>query len=371
MIFDKLIIGGGLYGLYAALYSAKKGDNVLLIEIENEFFSRATYANQARVHLGYHYPRSISTAMKSAKYFKKFNDDFGFCIDNKFKQIYATSSNFSWTNSSQFKHFCDSLGIRCDSIDTSRFFKKHAVDGAFLTDEYTYDAFMLREHFQNEIKKFSNISIKLNTFIKEIAQVDNVYKVVLSDVEIVYTKFILNSTYASVNQINRLLNFETFNIKYELCEVIICSVSEKLKDIGLTVMDGPFFSLMPFGKTGDHSLTSVTFTPHLTSNEKLPTFECQKRSNGYCSPEQLGNCNKCIAKPQTAWEYMSKLAKKYLPDDIEMEYKYSLFSIKPILKISEIDDSRPTLIRKFSENPTFISVLSGKINTVYDLEEYL
>ena len=38
---------------------------------------------------------------------------------------------------------------------------------------------------------------------------------------------------------------------------------------------------------------------------------------------------------------------------------------------SEVDDSRPTVIRKFSTNPTFVSVLSGKINTVYDLEEVL
>ena len=45
--------------------------------------------------------------------------------------------------------------------------------------------------------------------------------------------------------------------------------------------------------------------------------------------------------------------------------------MKPILKASEIDDSRPTVIKKFSDNPTFVSVLSGKINTVYDLDEVL
>ena len=49
----------------------------------------------------------------------------------------------------------------------------------------------------------------------------------------------------------------------------------------------------------------------------------------------------------------------------------SMFSMKPILKASEIDDSRPTVIRRHSVNPTFISVLSGKINTVYDLDEVL
>ena len=49
------------------------------------------------------------------------------------------------------------------------------------------------------------------------------------------------------------------------CEIILCTVDERLKNTGITVMDGPFFSLMPFGQTGLHSLTSVTFTPHETS----------------------------------------------------------------------------------------------------------
>ena len=40
-------------------------------------------------------------------------------------------------------------------------------------------------------------------------------------------------------------------------------------------------------------------------------------------------------------------------------------------KTTEIDDSRPTVIKTFSQEPTFISVLSGKINTVYDLDEFL
>ena len=38
---------------------------------------------------------------------------------------------------------------------------------------------------------------------------------------------------------------------------------------------------------------------------------------------------------------------------------------------SEIDDSRPTVIKQYSEKPYFYTVLSGKINTIYDLEEIL
>ena len=68
---------------------------------------------------------------------------------------------------------------------------------------------------------------------------------------------------------------------------------------------------------------------------------------------------------------MASLTRKYLKDEFQFEYVDSLYSIKPILLTSEIDDSRPTIIRKLSENPTFYCVLSGKINTVYDLDEVL
>ena len=72
---DRIIIGAGLYGLYAALFSAKRGQSVVVLEQEKAPFMRATYINQARVHMGYHYPRSLSTAMKSAGYFKRFVED--------------------------------------------------------------------------------------------------------------------------------------------------------------------------------------------------------------------------------------------------------------------------------------------------------
>ena len=127
----------------------------------------------------------------------------------------------------------------------------------------------------------------------------------------------------------------------------------------------------PFGRTGLHSLTSVTFTPHATSYDSLARFECQERSGGLCGPGNLYNCNDCPARPASAWPYMSQLARKYLKEEFGFAYHSSLFSMKPILKASEIDDSRPTLIRRYSDEPAFYSVLSGKINTVYDLDEIL
>ena len=279
--FDKIIIGAGLYGLYAALFCCQRGQNVLVLEYDSGPFSRATYINQARVHQGYHYPRSLSTAVKSAGYFERFNKDYSFCINREFEQIYATSSQYSWSDGEQFKEFCRAAGIPCEERHPEQFFKKGMCDAAFLTREYTYDAMILKEYFLEKLKTYSKkVEIMYEVRIRSIHKLQDVYAVCLEDGTEYETDYLLNASYASSNQILELAGYEKFQIKYELCEIILCNVNNKLKKYGFTVMDGPFFSIMPFGKTGYHSLTSVTFTPHKTSYETLPVFACQECSGG-------------------------------------------------------------------------------------------
>ncbi len=376
-MYDKIIIGAGLYGLYAALFCARRGQKVAVLEIENEPFTRATYINQARVHMGYHYPRSLSTAMKSAGYFKRFLEDYSFCIKFDFEQIYATSAHFSWTDAREFRKFCADAGIPCTPLPVERYFKKGVCDGAFLTREYTYDAHILRDYFVEELEKYPGAVCFYGREIQEIEKQDDCYEICAvcresGKRERYRAPFVLNATYASVNQVLRKIKgaaAEDFGLKYELCEIILCKTAESLKNIGFTVMDGPFFSIMPFGKTGLHSLTSVTFTPHKTCYGATPEFAC--KNSGSCEGYWLGNCDSCKRRPETAWEYMSALACKYVRDEYGFTYENSLFSMKPILKASEIDDSRPTVIKYVSKEPAFVSVLSGKINTVYDLDEIL
>lgn len=370
--YDKIIIGAGLYGLYSALFCAKKGQHVIVLECDEAPFKRATYINQARVHQGYHYPRSISTAMKSAGYFERFNKDYAFCTNKEFDQIYATSSRYSWTDGKQFKEFCKAASIPCEELYPGNYFKDGMCDGVFRTREYTYDAMILKNYLMEKLAKYpTSVEIRYGENITGIEKLQDAYVINIENKKIYKSGYVLNATYAGTNQILDMIGFEKFGIKYELCEIILCDVNDKLKNIGFTVMDGPFFSIMPFGKTGFHSLTSVTFTPHTTSHECVPAFTCQENSGGFCSTFRLGNCNDCPAKPVTAFPYMANLARKYMLDEYKFKYRNSLFSMKPILMSSEIDDSRPTVIRKYSENPTFVGVLSGKINTVYDLDEVL
>ncbi len=68
------VVGGGFYGCAIALYlkQVKRIPDVSVYEQGPILLGRASYANQARVHNGYHYPRSFTTAYRSHANFGRF-----------------------------------------------------------------------------------------------------------------------------------------------------------------------------------------------------------------------------------------------------------------------------------------------------------
>ena len=182
MTYDKIILGAGLYGLYAAQKCGAAGQRVLVLERDPAPFMRATYINQARVHMGYHYPRSYSTAIKSAHYFERFCNDYGFCLHTEFDQVYATSAHFSWTNAAEFRRFCAAAGIRCDDVAPERYFNPGLCDGAFLTTEYTYDAQILKRWFLEQLAALHNVEVLYSHKPTAIEKVDSAWRVQAGDI---------------------------------------------------------------------------------------------------------------------------------------------------------------------------------------------
>jgi hypothetical protein len=352
MKYDYIILGSGIFGLYSA--SLLKDYKVAIIEIDDSSFSRASFINQARVHNGYHYPRSPETALKSIHYFNRFSKDFDFAINKEFKQIYSIAKENSLTNAQQFIDFCKLVNIPCKQIYPE--YIKDSVEASFETMEYSFDAKIIKDYLMANNKA----DIYYSTKIEKVEGEYTLY----TNKGIFKTDEIINTTYASINQMSELFNLEKFNIKYEICEVIMCDVPDKFKYLGVTIMDGPFCSIMPFGLTGKHTLTSVTYTPHKTSFEQLPTFDCQ---NDDCTKYNLDNCSLCKNRPKTAFKEMNDTLMRYV--DIDVKYIDSYFAIKPILTDTEKTDARPTVIKRL--DPHFLSVLSGKISTIYDLSNVI
>ncbi|MED5353074.1 MAG: FAD-dependent oxidoreductase [Nitrospinota bacterium] len=368
--FDFVIFGGGIFGLFAANLLGKKGLKVCLIELGNQVFSRASCINPARVHQGYHYPRSLSTAITSAKYFKRFLNDFSAAINKKFKKIYAIANRSSFTSSKQFLRFCEFCNIPAKPIDPSLYFNSNTVEGAYESEEFAFDPTVVKEILLENNKEFKNLTYFFDEQLTTVQQDKPYFKLDFISGLRIKSQGVFNCTYASVNQILDLFGFDLFDIKYEICEVALCSVDEKMKNLGITMMDGPFFSIMPYGKNALHTLTAVEFTPRKTSSNSLPNFSCQNLVSN-CTPNLLQNCNTCPSRPESSYMDMRQLAYIYLKPEFQIAHKESLFAIKPILRFSEVDDSRPTIVQTYSEEPKFITVLSGKANAIYELEEII
>ena len=110
--YDAVVIGGGFYGCAIALYLSKERgfNNILLVEKEGEILSRASYTNQARVHNGYHYPRSFTTAFRSRINMPKFIKQWDVAIKKDFLKVYAIARHNSKVTAKQFVRFCREIG---------------------------------------------------------------------------------------------------------------------------------------------------------------------------------------------------------------------------------------------------------------------
>ena len=83
--------------------------SVVIAERESRLMSRASYVNQARVHNGYHYPRSLPTARRSRENFARFCDQFSYAVDRGLRKYYAIAAG-SRVTPDQFQRFCEVAG---------------------------------------------------------------------------------------------------------------------------------------------------------------------------------------------------------------------------------------------------------------------
>jgi hypothetical protein len=139
--------------------------------------------------------------------------------------------------------------------------------------------------------------------------------------------------------------------------------------MGLTVMDGPFGSIMPYGLSGLLSLSSVAYTHHKISYDNLPRFDCQTPEDLRCTPEAPGICTECPRRPASNAYKMLQQMQQYFSDAVQFEHLFSYFTIKSKLKANYIDDGRPTEIAQLSNNPRFYCLFAGKVNSIYEIEK--
>lgn len=354
-----IIIGGGFYGCCLALLNKAAGHDVLIIEAGPSLLRRASYVNQARVHYGYHYPRSFLTAVRSAINFPRFVTDFRPAVVGDFTKLYAIARRGSKVTAEQFYGFSKKVGapIQEAPAEHAALFDRDMIEGVFSVTEYAFNAAILgrilREKLEEEV-----IPVRHSTIAQSISQAVDGLVVTTANGERLKADQVFVAAYSGINTLLRTSGLPQLPMKHEITEVALVRHPAPLCGMGITVMDGAFFSTMPFPDRQAHSFTHVRYTPHGS------WLDVQAPQDPYAVLQQR--------HPQTTYPLMVKDAQRFLPAVAKAEYLDSLFEIKTVLTQNEGNDGRPILLRSnYGDLPGLSVVMGGKIDNIYDILEAL
>lgn len=325
---------------------------------------RASYANQARVHNGYHYPRSVLTALRSRISFPRFSEEFSGCIESDFEKYYLIGSPLGKVSAKQFKSFCNRIGSPCERAPEKiqKLTNPKLIEDVFSTTEWAFDSLALKDIMLQRLA-IAGVDIMTNTKVNGVFAHGNKLVAKINQVngkgsEVVFDQ-IFNCTYSSINQVNQKSLIAPIPLKHEMTEMCLVDVPDEIKDKAFTVMCGPFFSVMPFPSTPYHSFSHVRYTPHYEWRDD--------------QTETLIDAHAHIdsVTKNTAWSKIRQDSKRYMPILGDCEYKSSLWEVKTVLPASEIDDSRPILFKQDYGLKGYHCVMGGKIDNVYDVVELI
>ena len=342
------IVGGGVFGLYISWFLAGRGHDVTVFEREKEPMTHASYHNQARVHNGYHYPRSVLTALRSRISMPRFVADFGDCVYKDFKKVYCVGRPLGKVTGQQFYTFCRRIGAEIEPADraTASLMNPEHVEACFIAREYAFDALKLRDILLGRIADEKRVRILLSTEVTRVSETDG------GRLSVEFTRGgdssseqfdeVFNCTYSRINFITTKSSLPVIPLKHEMTEMCLVEVPDAIKHMGITIMCGPFFSVMP------------RYTPHYEWHDT----DADNYRDAY---RKLSEDER-----HSAWRLMVQDASRFIPVLSSCRYEDSLWEVKTVLPRSETDDSRPILCRFNYGLRGFHVIMGGKVDNVYD-----
>jgi hypothetical protein len=345
-----VVVGAGFFGLTAALNLARDGHKVEIHERNSNAMQGSSLFNQARVHGGYHYPRSLSTAARCRANYERFKGEYQEAILSSFESIYAIAAD-SKVNSQKFSRLMKMIGAPIEILARSQLeqFDRSLVSAAFNVAEVAFDSSILLRML---LERLSSLDVEIK-FGSEVTEIKNGVIGVNSGVQLTTASgekntfdYAIVATYG-LDTIDRGQIFNE-NFSYEVCELARIVPPHALRSTAVTIVDGPFWSLTPWPVFKGHVLTHVKYTPHA-------------RFKNY-----LGAKNFLSSYKTSRAEMMIRDSSRYMPGMAECKILGSEYTIKTILKKKDHDDARPIFVRRDGQ---ILSILGSKIDSIYDVED--
>lgn len=351
-----VVIGGGFFGCEIALKLRSLGYEVTLLEREAQLLDHASWGNQARVHGGYHYPRSITTGLRSQANYRPWKEAYGFAVVDSFTMLYAVARRFSHVTAAQFEGYCRRISapLRVASHRQAAFFDPRMVEAVYEAEECAFDANLLRRELGRRLGE-AGVDVRLGAKVDAMGPGSRLRvgwteggRQQEADAEHVFL-----CAYSFTNQVLRTCGLDGLPLRFEMTEMAVVQPPSQLKGYGFTVMCGPFFSLMPHPGAGAYSLSHVRYTPHCSFTDE--------------DEAALAGVDPRLAPRRSRFGAMARDAARFVPAIAESVQTGSIWEAKAVLPRNEDDDGRPILFRRDHALPGLHCVLGGKIDNIFDV----
>lgn len=346
-----LVIGGGIHGVASALVLARRGLDVTVLEKRSDILRGVSAATHNRAHAGYHYPRSAETALECQDGLRYFKEYYPECLVYPAEMYYAISKEDSRTSADAFYEFCQSMELPCISKWPSECFLQHeALEDCFLCTEPLYDVHKLRGRLWHQLTGFG-VCVKTNTLAVDVEPsgpggVHSTEALFRYEYEKIYkSEIIVNATYADTNLVLGMFGERLVDYRFQNTEVI--AVTGRRDIPALTIMDGPFCSLLPEASGWKSYLAyDVLYSAHEDHPALFPW----------------------PASRVSKWPEMQESMSRFFPFASGLSKVRSLWGSRPI-PIAAEGNSRQT--RVVSHGRGLYSILEGKFISAFTTAEKL
>lgn len=343
------IVGAGIYGLYAGRLLSSQSHKIEIFESSSGAMQGASLLNQARVHGGYHYPRSLRTAARSQRNYKKFVSEFCEGVSEENRALYAIARD-SKISAQKFLHFTKIIDapIALASLEDLAIFNRNLIEDVFEVKELSFDSALIRKKLIDSLPP--SVTISFNQQIKSFLYDDNSQQreeIYLKTKDEIFGPYdaVINATYGQLNSPFLIQH----NLEFEVCEIIHVEKPSGLSQISVTIMDGPYFSLTNWPAFADSILTHVRFTPH----SRHKTFS-----------EAQANLDLTTLKSRA--NLMIRDAARYIPSIEDLTVLGSKYVVKTIMQNRDFDDARPIIA---DIEGRILNIVGSKVDNIYDVDE--
>jgi len=253
------VIGGGIFGAEAAVQLAGAGNEVTLFESNSNLLEGATSKSVLRLHLGFHYPRDVKTALQSKVGYRDFLRRFPNCVDLDFPNYYAVAKNGSRSSTLDFEKFVEQAQLKMQRINISDLdytgFNSGDTDSIWRNSEGVICIVKLREQLLYELGT-SGVSCRFNSKITSAQFINNAWS--LQEIKSIHDGFdyVVRSTYGS-DKVS-IEGPKECSREYEYHKTLVLEASAGIPKLGMTVIDGDYLTVLPKAFSESHLVYGPT-----------------------------------------------------------------------------------------------------------------